>query len=559
MAEKKIGGCACAPPQPKPPKGELTLPQWTHKLTEEESCVAIVHGQVMDVVRTNGTYRSHRGFYREWLERTHHVIYYNISAGLQTKSETTAALLFRYAPKDMHSKPYIPKHKAEVVPWLEVVMRVRHDKPLALVIEYAETVFPPATLGQAADEDRALLVALLRWSLDRELYELGNRVLLLTAFAANMSPDVLRSGCNITEVPLPVEDERAHYIKHLDRDVALGVEEMARLTAGLSYRNIRSVIKMQLKDEQALKKKKAELMQRELGELVNVVEPTIGLDDIGGLEPIKSYLKEVVSAIHAGQTKLVPRGITMMGPPGVGKTALAEALARDAGFNFVKLVSTRTKWLGESERNFARVLGVLRSLAPVVVVEDEADQSEHGRDEYSGDTGVSNRLRQMRFEFVGDPRIQGKVLWVRITNRPDKLDAADMRSGRSSERIPFFLPNLEERASIFGVVTRRSGLDTDADLVQVAEYLEKRHPKVTVGADVEELVHRAYRRAVYAGREVVSYKDFTEAVDDFIPPHTRDTLYDMEHLAYRQCSSRRFIPERIERREQRLRDRGEDF
>ena len=43
----------------------------------------------------------------------------------------------------------------------------------------------------------------------------------------------------------------------------------------------------------------------------------------------------------------------------------------------------------------------------------------------------------MRFEFMGDPAIQGKVLWIRITNRPDRLDKADLRSGRSSERIPW--------------------------------------------------------------------------------------------------------------------------
>ena len=140
----------------------------------------------------------------------------------------------------------------------------------------------------------------------------------------------------------------------------------------------------------------------------------------------------------------------------------------------------------------------------MVVVEDEADQSEHGRDEYSGDTGVSNRLRQMRFEFVGDPAIQGKVLWIRITNRPDRLDKADLRSGRSSERIPFFMPDFAEKCHIFQVVARRSHIPCDfPDFAEVTRYLEQRHPEVITGGDIEELVFRAYRQARLAGREQV--------------------------------------------------------
>ena len=236
----------------------------------------------------------------------------------------------------------------------------------------------------------------------------------------------------------------------------------------------------------------------------------------------------------------------MMGPPGVGKTALAEGLARDTGFNFVKLLNPRTKWVGESERNFFKALQTLRSLTPVVVVEDEADQSEHGRDEYSGDTGVGNRLRQMRFDFMGDPAIQGKVLWIRITNRPDRLDKADLRSGRSSERIPFFMPDTAEKSHIFKVVASRSQIACDfPDFDAITRYLEARHPELITGGDIEELVYRAYRTARLAGREEVSQEDFQQVIDDFLPPHQMEVLRHMERLALNQCSSRRFIPARV--------------
>ncbi|MDP2046678.1 MAG: ATP-binding protein, partial [Deltaproteobacteria bacterium] len=324
---------------------------------------------------------------------------------------------------------------------------------------------------------------------------------------------------------------------------------LANLAAGLSLQVVRSLMQQSRRAPltmEMVRKKKKDLLRQELVGLIEVIEPRFGLEEIGGLEPIKGYFSQIVQAIHAGDDKLVPRGITMMGPPGVGKTALAEALARDIGFNFVKLLNPRTKWVGESERNFFKALQSLRTLTPLVVVEDEADQSEHGRDEYSGDTGVSNRLRQMRFEFTGDPAIRGKVLWIRITNRPDRLDQADLRSGRSSERIPFFMPDFTEKCHIFQVVAKRSHIACDfPDFTDVTLYLEARHPEIITGADVEELVFRAHRVARLAGRDEALPEDFRQVIDDFLPPHQPEVLRHMERLALNQCSSRRFVPERV--------------
>jgi SpoVK/Ycf46/Vps4 family AAA+-type ATPase len=362
-----------------------------------------------------------------------------------------------------------------------------------------------------------------------------------------------RHGAQIIEVPPPDAAARLHFIEHLlasgTHRLELTSQGLANLAAGLSLQVVRSLLRRSRRAPLTMdmvRRQKKDLLRQELVGLIEVIEPRFGLEEIGGLEPIKGYFSQIVQAIHAGDHKLVPRGITMMGPPGVGKTALAEALARDIGFNFVKLLNPRTKWVGESERNFFKALTTLRSLTPLVVVEDEADQSEHGRDEYSGDTGVSNRLRQMRFEFTGDPAIQGKVLWIRITNRPDRLDRADLRSGRSSERIPFFMPDFTEKCHIFQVVAKRSHIACDlADFTEVARHLEARHPEIITGGDIEELVFRAYRQARQAGREKVSAQDFYQVIDDFLPPHQTEVLRHMERLALNQCSSRRFVPDRV--------------
>ncbi len=565
------------------------LPDWAQELEEHlqegESALAILHGQVYDYTRVNGDYLPFRHFLGQWLGQDRHIVFYNLGLGLEFGDQAgedafREALEPQETPADedeaedvsrvraralnaLGQKPApipLPQSPREVLQLAERVMaapcrRPQDCRPLALILEYAETIVPAVDLGSMGEPDRAALVTLLRWARQAELVEQGHMVLLTTGNLADLNPNLLlsRHGAQIIEVPPPDREARVHFIEHLlsqsKYHLDLTSQELANLGAGLSLRVLRTLLRQSLGQPltmEMVRRKKKDLLRQELVGLVEVIEPRFGLAEIGGLAPIKEYFAHIVDAIQAGEVRLVPRGITMMGPPGVGKTALAEALARDCGFNFVKLLNPRTKWVGESERNFFKALQTLRSLTPVVVVEDEADQSEHSRDEYSGDTGVSNRLRQMRFEFMGDPAIQGKVLWIRITNRPDRLDKADLRSGRSSERIPFFMPDFDEKCHIFQVVAQRSQIPCDfADFAEVTRYLDQRHPEVITGGDIEELVFRAYRQARQAGREQVSLADFNQVIDDFLPPHQMEVLRHMERLALHQCSSRRFVPERV--------------
>ncbi len=567
------------------------LPDWAQELEEHlkegEAALFILHGQVYDYTRVNGDYLPFRQFLSRWLGRERHVVFYSLGAGLEF-GDTAAEESFRDAleprekPEDREAaedvsliraralqalgqRPIpppqpLPQSPREVLHLAERVMaapgpRPPLGKPLALVLEYAETIVPAVDLGSMGEPDRAALVTLLRWARQAELPEHGHVVILTTGNLADLNHNLLlsRHGAQVLEVPPPDREARLIFIDKLisqDRyKLTLTSRELANLAAGLSLRMLHALLRQSLRQPltmEMVRRKKKDLLRQELVGLLEVLEPRFGLADIGGLAPVKEYFAQIAGALEAGEDKLVPRGITMMGPPGVGKTALAEALARDSGFNFVKLLNPRTKWVGESERNFFKALQTLRSLTPLVVVEDEADQSEPSRDEYSGDTGVSNRLRQMRFEFMGDPAIQGKVLWIRITNRPDRLDKADLRSGRSSERIPFFLPDFAEKCQIFQVVARRSQIPCDPDdFAEVTRYLDQRHPEVITGGDIEELVFRAYRQARLAGRERVTLADFRQVTDDFLPPHQVEVLRQMERLALHQCSSRRFVPERV--------------
>jgi SpoVK/Ycf46/Vps4 family AAA+-type ATPase len=562
------------------------LPAWARELEDRLAAslarVFILHYNVGDVVPVGDEYVPLRDFLGRWMGAAAPVLFYDRSRGLSFPDAEVEAR-FRRATghgSDDEASPLeaqrrralaalgeraaareLPTHPAKVLGLVEQALRsgcLRREGQdrVVLAIEYAETVFPAADLAGMGDDDRTNLVTLLRWAADPFLARAGALVLLTTPVLADLHPRLRQPGSRVeaVEVPLPGEVERAAYVRHLlagdGTDLAMTPEQLAHATAGLSRLQIQALWRAArarggpLTFEE-VRRRKRDLLKQELADLVDLVEPEFGLEAIGGLEPVKAFLRQVIRAVREGDLKMVPRGITLVGPPGVGKTALAQALARECGFNFVKVVNPREKWVGQSERNFWRVLRALRALTPLVLLEDEADQSEQSRDEYSGDSGVGNRIRQMRFEFTGDPAIQGRVLWVRISNRPDKLDAAEKRSGRSSERIPLLMPDAADKAGIFAVMPRKHGFPCAVeDFGPAVEACERLHPGQISGADIEEMFFRAYRRARGRSAAAVQLDDLLWAVEDFIPSQTREAIEQQERLALSLCSSRQFLPDR---------------
>ena len=176
---------------------------------------------------------------------------------------------------------------------------------------------------------------------------------------------------------------------------------------------------------------------------IQIQAPTVGWDDIGGLDEVKLQLREGIELPLQNPDAFKrlgirpAKGFLLYGPPGNGKTLLAKAVAREAEANFVATKSSDllSKWVGESEKQVSRLFQRARQVAPTVVFIDEIDALAPARGSGIGDSNVTERVvNTLLAEMDGLEELQGVVV-IAATNRPTLLDPALLRPGRFDEIV----------------------------------------------------------------------------------------------------------------------------
>jgi transitional endoplasmic reticulum ATPase len=290
-----------------------------------------------------------------------------------------------------------------------------------------------------------------------------------------------------------------------------------------------------------VRQRKRVLIEKECAGLIEFIEPRHGLDSVGGNEHIKSELLEIARLIRSGDRARAPMGLLAVGPMGAGKTFVIKAFLKEAGLSGVALKNFRSKWVGSTEANLERVLATVKAMGPIALVIDEGDRSFGSSGDSDGGTGsrVIARLK----EFMSDPENRGQVLFILMTNRPDKLDTDIKRPGRLDRKIPFFCAETAaERAAVIGVIFRRNqvALDlTDAALQEACEVLEGYS-----NADLEALALLAAEFAERA-RTALTSALVKQAIDDFMPPQEIAMVRYMAMLAVSETSRRSLLPQRF--------------
>ena len=290
-------------------------------------------------------------------------------------------------------------------------------------------------------------------------------------------------------------------------------------------------------------KRKREILERECFGLVEFVEPSHGFDVVGGMEEVKKDLMVIAESIREGRTSRVPMGILFTGPMGTGKTFVAEAFATECGLTTIKLKNFRSKWVGATEGNLEKILNVIRAIGQVVVIIDEGDRA-FGNTDGEGDGGTSSRVIARIKEFMSDTSNRGRILFLVMTNRPDKLDVDLKRAGRLDRKIPFlYVQTPEEVELVAKALLRKNKIKTNVDLASIREGFSSKLVGYS-NADIEAVILLANEDAAResGGDAPVLDHHFLRAAVDYFPSRDAELLEYMELLAVFESSSRRLLP-----------------
>jgi transitional endoplasmic reticulum ATPase len=240
---------------------------------------------------------------------------------------------------------------------------------------------------------------------------------------------------------------------------------------------------------------------------VFVETPNVRWTDIGGLEETKTRLIEAVEwpIKHADVFRRAgvkpPKGILLVGPPGVGKTMLAKAVAAQAQANFISVKGPElvSKFVGDSEKGVREIFRKARRASPCVIFFDEIDALIPRRGGADA-TGVANRvLSQFLSEMDGVEELKD-VLVLGATNRLDMLDEAVVRPGRFDQIIEIGAPDEPSRVAIYRVHLGNKPLDASLSEDALTADLARRSPGAS-GAQCASVVSRAAMHAVRRGVE----------------------------------------------------------
>lgn len=355
--------------------------------------------------------------------------------------------------------------------------------------------------------------------------------------------------------------DREGYINSLlgdSTDAKERAHKLAALTAGMNREEIKKLVAPEAKEvennvnpldrakeeaDKLIAKRKREIIERECFGLVEFVTPEFGFEVVGGMDEVKKDLLVIAENIKKGNRSRVPMGILFTGPMGTGKTFVAEAFANECGLTTIKLKNFRSKWVGATEGNLEKILSVIKAIGQVIVIIDEGDRA-FGNTDGDGDGGTSSRVIARIKEFMSDTSNRGRILFLVMTNRPDKLDVDLKRAGRLDKKIPFLYSQTPEEVEMVAkALLRKNKIKTDVDLSELKDGFSAKLVGYS-NADVEAVLLMANDDAAreLGDNTKVTKEFFTKAADDYFPSRDIELLDYMELLAVFESSSRRFLP-----------------
>jgi len=357
--------------------------------TTKEKSVFLLHGNTDDIYETENDIDVEFDDYlaQEIFSKRDIVLNFNIGTGLQFRDRSSKEhfqkLLTGYdALKGTTYMERLPSSSGEIFRLLDRFIKINQGKTsIALIIDHAELLLPIEELNQLSLGDKKVLVTLVEWATDKEILSNDISIVLIASNLAEINPQVVGNpDIAKIEVEFPDEIKRKKAVKKFihayNVKANLTQKAIAKLIRGLNRKSIKEMFLM-FRDGSLeyshLSQVKKKLIEKDSFQFIEFIESTKSFDDFAGSPKVVKRLKDDAILLKKGKIDAMPMGYLVCGPVGSGKSYLGECFAGEIGTPVVKLKNFRSKWVGSSEANWEKILKLLKNLAPVVVLVDEAD------------------------------------------------------------------------------------------------------------------------------------------------------------------------------------------
>ncbi len=238
-------------------------------------------------------------------------------------------------------------------------------------------------------------------------------------------------------------------------------------------------------------------------------------NDVAGVDEAKKELEQVVDFLKNPKKyqKLgarTPKGVLLVGPPGVGKTLLAKAVAGEAGVPFFSMAGSEfmEMLVGIGAARVRDLFATAKKKAPAIIFIDEIDAigRQRGLGVTAGHDEREQTLNQILVEMDGFTP-NDNVVVIAATNRADLLDPALLRPGRFDRRVFLDMPDISDRLAILGIHKKGKPFSKDIKWQKIAQR--------TIGfsgADLENMLNEAAILAAQKNIPIIRMSDLKQAM-----------------------------------------------
>jgi AAA+ superfamily predicted ATPase len=432
-------------------------------------------------------------------------------------------------------------------------LTLRDGVPLRflILIEFSEHLLPHLNNGTHTNEQVLAIELAMRLSSSLGFRKSQNYTVLCEARPGLMESIIYQNMDTIT-IPQPNADDKISLIGALEQrypkanvDPTLDNGIVANLCSGTPNRSLESIYLASERTGEQITAQK--LFERKQSDIISLSEGTleaINHNRVAGIEltgrtierPMQ-VLDRIANGLRTG-SRSTPRNIILAGSPSGGKTVLTLLAAARARVPAYNLVSPKSQWVGESERRTKLMLGLLRELGGMGLIDEIELQMPMDRGQASNDSGVTENLIGQIQSFLADTSLAGRVCLIGTSNRPHKISEA-MRQRWLV--VPVLMPVETDYPHIVRSIAQsiNPGIDLNSNDPRLIEASGRFY---RAGAAPREIREAIVASQTILNGEGVSLDNIEFASHDIIPNSNQIASIFSDYVALQYCRSNSFLP-----------------